>query len=51
MQRTATDIEKGGSGMEHSVNKQEMVALGYLYIHLLNCNGLSVIVILHQSLN
>jgi len=54
MQGTGTDIEQtreGGPGMEHSVNEQEMVALGWLYIHLLNCNGLSVITILHQSLN
>jgi len=51
MQRTATDVEKGGQGMEHSVNKQEMVALGCLYIHLLKCNGLTVITILHQNLN
>jgi len=51
MQGTGTDIEKGGPGMVHSVNKQEMVALGCLYIHLLNCNELSAITILHQSLN
>jgi len=51
MQGTGTDIDKGGPEMEHSVNKQEIVAQGYLYSHLLNCNGLSVIIIFHQSLN
>ena len=51
MQGNGADMEKGGLRMEHSVNKLGMVALGCLYIHLLNCNGLSVITIFHQSLN